>query len=214
MPSLIRNAAGLASRTRVASVTERGLEFVGLLKPVNTVNTTGIHEVVKRIPVYSVGPEAYSRKESFKRQVLVHYEASLNAMVDIAHAAKARLLFVTPLSNLRDFAPFKSENRADLTPEQLRAWKEAYEHGRSFVKAGQMEEAVKAYAAAAVLDDRHAELLFRKGQALLALGRDKEAASSFLQAKEEDICPLRAISVTLETMRRVARTTRRAIARL
>ena len=43
------------------------------------------------ISIQSVGPEAYTRDESFKRQVLKHYEASLNAMVDIATAAKARL---------------------------------------------------------------------------------------------------------------------------
>jgi len=204
-PSLIRDAAGLASRTRLASVTQRGLELVGLLKPVNTVKTTAIHEEVKRIPIYSVGPEAYSRDESFKRQVLTHYEASLGAMVDIATAAKARLLFVTPLSNLRDFAPFKSENRGDLTPEQLRAWKAAFERGLSLARAGQTDEAVKAFDAAAAIDDRHAELMFRKGQALLALGRDDEASSSFLRARDEDICPLRALSATLETMRRVAR---------
>ena len=56
----------------------------------------------------------------FKRQVLTHFEAASDAMVDIAAAAKAGLLFVTPLSNLRDFAPFKSENRGGLTAEQLR----------------------------------------------------------------------------------------------
>ena len=70
-----------------------------------------------RIPVYAVGPEAYHRDEAFKQQVLAHYEASLNAMVDLAAEAKAGLLFVTPVSNLRDFAPFKSENRTGLTSE-------------------------------------------------------------------------------------------------
>jgi len=203
-PSLIRDAAGLASRTRLASITQRGLELVGLLKRVGTIKTTGVHEEVKHVSIYAVGPEAYSRDESFKRQVLTHYEASLDAMVDIATASKARLLFVTPLSNLRDFAPFKSENRADLAPEQLRTWKEAYERGLSLARAGQTEEAVKAFGAAAAIDDRHAELMFRKGQALLALGRDDDALSSFLRAREEDICPLRALSATLETMRRVA----------
>ena len=203
-PSLIRDVAGLTSRTRLASVTQRGLELAGLLRPIDTVKTTGLHEEVKRIPVYAVGPEAYSRDESFKRQVLNHYEASLNAMVDVAAAANARLLFVTPLSNLRDFAPFKSENREGLAQDQLRAWKEAYERGLALAKAGHAEEAVKAFDAAAAIDDRHAELMFRRGQALLALGRDQEACSSLLRAREEDICPLRAISATLETMRRVA----------
>jgi tetratricopeptide (TPR) repeat protein len=203
-PSLIRDAAGLTSRTRLASVTVRGLELVGILKPVATVKPRGILEEVKRIPVNSVGPEAYSRDESFKRQVLTHYEASLNAMVDIAGAAKARLLLVTPLSNLRDFAPFKSENRNDLAPVQLQAWKDAYERGLAWARAGRTEQAVEAFEAAATIDDRHAELMFRRGRALLALGRDDEAYSSLQRARDEDICPLRALSATRETMRRVA----------
>ena len=199
-PGLIRDAAGLTSRTRLASITQSGLELVGLLKPIQTGRMSGILEEVKRIPIYSVGPEAYSRDESFKRQVLKHYEASLNGMVDIGAAAKARLLFVTPLSNLRDFAPFKSENRGDLTPEQLRAWKEAYERGLALAKAGYPEVAVNGFDEASAIDDRHAELMFRKGQALVALGRDDEADRSLQRARDEDICPLRAIPETIETI--------------
>jgi tetratricopeptide (TPR) repeat protein len=170
----------------------------------DAVTTTGIVDEVRRIPIYSVGPEAYTRDEPFNRQVLAHYEANLGAMVDIALTAKARLLFVTPLSNLRDFAPFKSGNRGDLTPEQLRERNEAYGRGLSLAKAGLTGDAVKAFDAAATIDDRHAELMFRRGQALLALGRDEAAAASLVRAREEDICPLRALSATTETMRRVA----------
>jgi tetratricopeptide (TPR) repeat protein len=204
-PGLIRDAAGLTSRTRLASVVQGGLELVGLLKPMAATKATGIGEEVTRIPLLSVGPEAYRRDETFKRQVLAHYAASLNSMVDIAAGAKARLLFVTPLSNLRDFAPIKSEHREDLTPEQHKAWQAAYEQGLSLAKRGQNAQAVDAFDTAAAIDDRHADLLFRKGRALLELGRDDDAESSFLKACEEDICPLRAISATLDTMRKVAR---------
>jgi len=204
-PTIIRDAAGLMSRTRLASATERGLEWLGLLKPTHTFRSTGIGDEVKRIPIYSVGPEAYSRDEAFKRQVLTHYEASLSAIVDIALASRARLLFVTEISNLRDFAPFKSENRQNLAQEQLRAWKAAFERGISLAKAGKAADALEAFDSAAAIDDRHAELMFRRGQALLALGRDMDGASSLLRAREEDICPLRAQSATLDVMRRVAR---------
>jgi tetratricopeptide (TPR) repeat protein len=203
-PILVRKAAGLASRTRLASATQSGLELLGLLSPVNTPGSTGIHEEVKHVPIYRVGPEAYKRDDAFKRQVLGHYEASLNAMVDIAAEADARLLFVTSLSNVRDFAPFKSENRADLTPSQLSQWTEAYERGISLAKSGKPAPALAAFDVALSIDDRHADLLFRRGKLLLALGKDKEAASSLVAAREEDICPLRACFETLETMRRVA----------
>jgi len=154
--------------------------------------------------VYAVGPEAYTRDQSFQRQVLAHFENSLSAMVDIAEEVHAGLLFVTPISNLRDFAPFKSENRGGLTAEQLREWKDAYEKGRTLSRENQMVEAVQQFDAAEVIDDRHADLLYRKGQALLALGKDEEARRYFVKARDEDICPLRALSITLETMRRVA----------
>ncbi len=203
-PGLLRNAAGLASRLRIATVTQRGLELAGLLRPIETIRSTGLHEEVVRIPVYAVGPEAYTRDETFKREVLSHYEASLNAMVDLAAETNARLLFVTPISNLRDFAPFKSENRSGLTADQLRAWRVAYEKGQKLAQSNQAAEADRQFDAALAIDDRHADLLYRKGQALLALGKDKEARDYLVRARDEDICPLRALTVTLDTMRKVA----------
>ncbi len=203
-PGLLRNAAGLASRLRIATVTQRGLELAGLLRPIETIRSTGLHEEVVRIPVYAVGPEAYTRDETFQREVLSHFEASLNATVDLAAETKARLLFVTPLSNLRDFAPFKSENRSGLTALQLRAWRVAYEKGRKLARNNQTAEADQQFDAALAIDDRHADLLYRKGQALLALGKDKEARDYLIRARDADICPLRALTATLDTMRKVA----------
>jgi tetratricopeptide (TPR) repeat protein len=185
-------------------MTQRVLELTGLVRPVNTAVSTGIGDEVKRIPVHSVGPEAYKRDQAFHDQVLAHYETSLNDMVDIAEGAKARLLFVTPISNLRDFAPFKSENRADLTAGELRAWKEAYDKGLPLSRNGEWEQAAEEFRSALAIDGYHAGLLFRQGKALLALGQDREAGELFVKAREEDICPLRALSATLETMRKVA----------
>ncbi len=203
-PSWIRNAAGLASRLRIATVTQRGLELAGILRPAASEKATGIQDDVHRIRVDSVGPEAYTRNETFHREVLAHFEASLNAMADIAAQSKAGLLFVTPVSNLRDFAPFKSENRSSLSPDQLRAWKGAYDKGRALLKNGQLEDSVQTFNTALAIDDRHADLLYRKGHAVLALGKDDEAREFLVRARDEDICPLRAISGTLEIMRRVA----------
>ncbi len=203
-PSVLRNAAGLASGLRITTVMQCGLELAGILKPVDRSNATGLHEQVVRIPVYSVGPEAYTRDETFQREVLSHYEASLNAMVDLAAETKARLLFVTPPSNLRDFAPFKSENRGGLTAGQLHAWKVAYEKGKELARNNRSAEAERQFDAALAIDDRHADLLYRKGQALLALGKDREASDFLTRARDEDICPLRALTATLETMRKVA----------
>ena len=130
-------------------------------------------------------------------------KAASSAMVDMAADARARLLFVTPLPNLRDFAPFKSENRGGLTPS-------SFAHGRKPTRRdecsrnGQLNEAVREFDAALAIDDRHADLLYRKGRPLLELGEDSEAKDYLERARDEDVCPLRALPSTLEIMRRVA----------
>lgn len=203
-PAWLRNAAGLASRLRLATVTQRGLERVGFIKPAGSKKPTGIEENVHRIPVDLAGPDAYTRDETFHRQVLRHFEASLNAIADIAGQAKAGLLLITPVSNLRDFAPFKSENKTSLSPDELQRWKAAYDNGRSLMKQGRWEESSQAFDAALALDDRHAHLLYAKAQALLAQGKDAAAREYFARARDEDVCPLRALSATLEILRKVA----------
>ncbi len=203
-PALIRSAAGLAGRLRIATVAQRGLELAGIVRPTASAKDTGIQDEVHRVAVDSVGPDAYTRDETFHRQVLAHFETSLNAMVDVAARAKARLLFVTPASNLRDFAPFKSENQSGLSPQQRRTWQAAYDQGRASLKSGRWDDAVQAFNAALTVDDRHADLLYRMGQARLALGKDAEAREFLVRALDEDVCPLRASSATLSILRRVA----------
>jgi len=55
------------------------------------------------------------------------------------------------------------------------------------------------------IDPRHAELLFRRGQALFALGRFDEAEIALRQARDEDVCPLRALSPMRRVVTEVAR---------
>ena len=47
---------------------------------------------------------------------------------------------------------------------------------------------------AAALDPRNAEVLYRRGKVLLALGRLDEAEAVLRQARDEDVCPLRALT--------------------
>ncbi len=203
-PGLIRTAAGLASDFRITTVMKYGLELVGLTRESPITSASGIRDEVVRIPVGTVGPDAYTRDEAFRRQVLMHFEHSLNAMVDLAQAVHARLMLVTPLSNLRDFAPFRSAHIVGLSDTQQQEWQGAYEHGRSFLRAGRVDEAVQWFTRARAIDGRHADLLYRTGQALLAAGDIAAARECLVRAREEDICPLRATSDTLRIIRRVA----------
>lgn len=204
-PGLLRRAAGVVSQTRTATLLARGLETVGLLPATPSSKATGIGDEVVRIPLNAVGPEAYHRDDAFAREVLRHLEASLNAMIDTAESAGARVVLIAPASNLRDFAPIKSEHGVGLSPDRLAAWQAAYDQGREMARQGKWAEALTSYEAALAIDSRFADLHFRHGQALWALERQDEARKAFLHAKEEDICPLRSLQATTDVIRKVAR---------
>ncbi|WP_161602507.1 tetratricopeptide repeat protein [Tautonia marina] len=204
-PGWLRGAGGLIHQTRTATVIQQGLDRVGLLGPPDpTHRAAGLQDEVTRIPINAVGPEAYTRDPAFHAEVLAHFEATLQAMVDLAESRGAGLILVTTPSNLRDFAPIKSEHRAGLGPEQLRDWQTHFDAGTAALAAGDSEAAREAFARAEAIDDQHAELLYRSGQALDALGQTEAARDRFLRAREEDICSLRALSATNEAIRRVA----------
>jgi tetratricopeptide (TPR) repeat protein len=210
-PGWIRAAGGLVRHTRTATVLETLLTRSGLIRPASPQaagtqsSRSGLSDEVVRIPLNTVGPEAYHRDPEFQRQVLAHFQASLERMIELARAAGARVLLIAPAANLRDFAPFKSEHRAGLATAQLQAWDEAYLQGRALIARGDARAALRALERALAIDDAHADLHYRHGQALAAEGRMEEARSAFLRARDLDICPLRAGSETLDVIRNVAR---------
>lgn len=205
-PSLIRSTAGLLSQTRTATLIQEALELGGLIRtPAIGGKAAGIGEDVKRIPLDTVGPEAYRRDEAFQHEVLAHFRSCLGAMVNMARSAGARIVFITPASNLKDFSPFKSEHGPALTTEQLRAWTGVFERGRALARGGKPAQALGAFRVAEALDDRHAELLYQIGVALLRIGQDDEARAYLIKARDEDICSLRASSATLHIIRDLAR---------
>jgi tetratricopeptide (TPR) repeat protein len=55
------------------------------------------------------------------------------------------------------------------------------------------------------IDPRHAELQYRYGQTLLALGRFDEAEKALVNARDEDVCPLRALTPMMNIVAEVAR---------
>ncbi len=66
-------------------------------------------------------------------------------------------------------------------------------------------EALDLLDAAVALDPRHAELQYRRGQALLALGRFDEAETALRLARDEDVCPLRALTPMRQIVTEIAR---------
>ena len=148
-------------------------------------------EVKERLEV--VGPEAYQRDDEWRDGVLYHFEISLERIVATARSSGAQVILVQPASNLKDFTPFKSEH-SDLSDEQIEHWESLIRDGKRMLATGQHEKAISYFTNAKKLNPRHAYGLWLLGDALLKANRDEEAMEHFVLARDEDVCPLRALS--------------------
>ena len=150
----------------------------------------------------SAGLELYHRDERFREGALAHFDHNLRALVEMARAAGARIVLVTPASNLADFSPFKSEHGRGLTPEEVAACDVAVGAAREALGGGRP---LAALAALEGVDDPDcAELQYVRGRALRGAGRLDEADAAFFAAREADVAPLRAPATFVEAVRRVA----------
>jgi len=152
----------------------------------------------------AIGTEPYHRDDEFQKQVLDHYHYNLTRMIDIAASVGARVILVTPASNLRHCSPFKSEHRNGLSEADLRDWQSLFDRARKANAAGKWDEGLEAVDRAARIDDRYAHIHYLRGQVLWELKRYDAAKASFLRARDEDVCPLRALTRTQDFVTKVA----------
>lgn len=111
-----------------------------------------------------------------------HFRTNLIAIAGSAHAAGARTLLCTVLTNQRDFAPFLSRHRPGLSADDLARWNARVQSAQAAERAGDLAAAESAYRAALAIDDEHAELVFRLGRLLLSSSTPRRLeAQAFLQ---------------------------------
>jgi Flp pilus assembly protein TadD len=127
-------------------------------------------------------------------------------MTHISERTGARLILVTPASNLGDFSPFKTEPSAGLSAADIRQVESLKLSASRALDEGNHGQALAICEQALALDDRDAELLYLQAQALRALGRMDEARRAFSEALDEDVCPLRALTPIPEIVTDIART--------
>ncbi|HEX6202208.1 MAG TPA: tetratricopeptide repeat protein, partial [Thermoanaerobaculia bacterium] len=160
-------------------------------------------EVATRLDGWT-GLDLYERDDELAAGVVAHYEESLHRMVDIARAHDVAIVFVDPVENLKDFSPFKSQPTDGLAAADRQRAAALLAEGVERLAAGDAAAALGPLEAAAALDPRNAEVHFRLGRALFALGRFTEARRAFLTAKDEDVAPLRATRAIHAALGRVA----------
>lgn len=204
IPGPVKEAASLLAGTRTWAAMSTALEHAGLLHEVKKEERVKLSGEVNTILARSAGPERYSRDDKLRDQVLLHYRISIERMADIARSAGADIIFVTPASNIKDSSPFKSQHTAGLSGEDRLKSEEMLSAALELIREKSWPEALSVLDEALSLDPRYAELHYRRGKALFALGRDNEAAYAFRRARDEDVCPLRAVTPMLNVLAEAA----------
>ena len=193
-PEFMRDMGSLASRLRLYSL------LSDIAYPTPEVLATEIDALLDN----SIGPEEYHRDDVLRDAVLEHFRISLERMAHIGRESGAGLVFVTPSSNVRDFSPFKAEPDAGLDAESLRQVDQLKESITGHLDDEDYAQAAALADQALAIDPRDADLLFRKGTALLALGESEQARRALVAARDEDVAPLRALSPMARTVAEVA----------
>ncbi len=201
--SWLTGPLSLVFRTRTATAVRDVLDFAGIRRSQANHRAPVLGDATKAIPIDSVGPASYKRDEALKKRIVEHFQATLLKMVHVAEQSKADILFVVPASNLSDFAPFRSQHRSGLSDADLANWDLHERQARALNSDGNHEAALAEINQSQAIDDRYAALWFLKGQVLEILGRFDEAKEALKRARDEDVCPLRAIEPLVQIVRRL-----------
>lgn len=200
-PASVLRLSSWAARSRAATLVSNAMRRVGSMWS-ETPNKSHLSD---EVDTKMIGLDAYKRDDALQEKVLKHYRYNLLRMIDIAHSIGARVVLITPASNLLERSPFKNEHRAGLTESELARWKEHYQLAEQRFRDRAPAAALAALDESIKIDDRHAEAHFRRGHALEKLGRYDEAKIALIRALDEDVCPLRALSPTSEIVAQVAK---------
>jgi lysophospholipase L1-like esterase len=152
---------------------------------------------------YNDSLKAYHWDDAWRTGVVAHYEFNLRRMVDLAERAGVPVLLVQPASNLAGCPPFKSEHHPPLSAADEADWLAAVDAARQSY-ADDLQASLQYLREAVRLSPGHAETLYDLGQSCLASGRYDEARDWLVQARDNDVVPLRMISLLEAVLQGVA----------
>lgn len=194
VPPAVRATMVLLARTRVWSAMDAVLRRAGIYDRLAGKKRDRLPGKVTTVLARSAGPERYTRDDDLRGEVLLHFKLSLERMAALSRSAGAKILFVAPASNLKDCSPFKSEHTPGLDASARTRSESLLAGAEKALREENWEEALEGLDEAVALDPRHAGVRYRRGRALLGLGRYDEAQREFRRARDEDVCPLRALT--------------------
>jgi tetratricopeptide (TPR) repeat protein len=136
-----------------------------------------------------------------------HYLRNVEDIVRVASKVDANVMLCTVGSNLKDCPPFGSLHRRDFGGADKQKWDDLYVKAVELEAVGRYAEAAEQYRRAAVMDDDYAELHFRLGRCLWAMGEYERARESYIRARELDTLRFRADDRINQIVRDVAERT-------
>jgi Flp pilus assembly protein TadD/lysophospholipase L1-like esterase len=201
-PSLmLQQATLLAARSRIFTLIYRGLRG----DPTAGSQRVILPDEVDEILNHTVGPSSYQRDDFQQDQVIRHFQLNLSRISRMARRRGVPLLMVTPAANLRDFSPFKSQFSEAVSAADRKQWQLHIDKARLLQVEEDWQAARQQLEAAQQLDPRQATTHFQLGHLLLKQGESAAALAAFRRARDEDVCPLRALSPVVESVRQAAR---------
>ncbi|GAB5406651.1 MAG: tetratricopeptide repeat protein [Aureliella sp.] len=168
------------------------------------VDLTEMSAEVDALLDYQGGLEDYRRGSDWQEGVVEHYQWNMEMVADSCEDASVPAVFVIPTSNILDCPPMKFEVDPELSPSELGAFNAAWEESREVAQTDR-SRAIKLLEEAIEIDSEHAGALFLLGR-LYSEQRDYEQAKLYLEsARDADVCPLRATSEIVRSLRTTLR---------
>ena len=142
-----------------------------------------------------------------REEVRALFEDNLRAIVAEAQRAGVAVVLCTVPSNEKSWSPNQTSWPGTMGAAELTAATAAIDRAAEANGSGDPESALRAVAEIEARSTSAARAWYEKGRALLALGRNDEAAQAFTAARDFDGQPGRAITSLNDTIRTVARDT-------
>ena len=120
------------------------------------------------------------------RDVYRNFARNLDDIIRTGKKCGVEVVLSTVAVNLRDCAPFASAHRPGLTEAQKAEWENLYKAGMESQNGGKPSDAEAFFEQAAKIDDKFAELHFRKAFCELVLGQEAQALQHFQIGRDLD----------------------------
>ncbi len=138
-------------------------------------------------------------------RLLRFYRENLIEMLEAARAKGVDVILCTLLSNRRDQSPMGSVHGCDFDAAQEPAWRAAFDEGQRHMRGRAWDAAIEAFERCRELDPEYAEVRFRLGRCLDAVGDSSAAVAEYRAARDTDAVRFRAGSQQNQVVREIAR---------